>query len=65
MLHFGTEPRYILCVRSLDCGQSLPNINKINVFFSDISRQIHNSYGKIAITHINLAQSQMLFHMHQ
>ena len=41
-----------------------PNINEINIFFSEISQQIHKMYEKLTII-TQIIQSQIIFHKHK
>ena len=43
---------------------NVPNMNKINIFFSEISQQIYKMYEKVAII-TQIWQSQMLFYKHE
>ena len=56
---------YFTCISHTWYLITVQNMNKINLFFSEISHQIHKMYEKVAINYSNLAQSQMLFHKHE
>ena len=44
---------------------TVPNMNEIKPFFSEISQQINKMYEKRGYNYSNLAYSQILFDMHQ
>ena len=65
LLKLETEPNSILHALPTRYLITIPNINKINSLFSD-NHNKHNICEKINYdNYSNLAQSQMLFYMHQ
>ena len=49
LLKFGTQPKLPTCISSTWHLTTVPNMKKINQFFSEISKQAHSIYVKNAI----------------
>ena len=56
---------YFTCISNTQYIILLPNMNKINTFFSEISQQTTQMYLKSGHNYSNLAENQMLFYKHE